>query len=198
MTPKDYALLALKCYADAPTFGAEDSAARAVVYGDVVAIPGTNNISCDLADMQAIATSTPLGMVHDGFWETWCLMANNLMPLSPEAVTGHSLGGDLALIYAGMLCLAGKPPKAVYAFEPAHVSCDTILRELFIKHGVFVYVSHHGHDIVPCIARLFEKWQHPGDVTELCQTDYPYPHISFDAVRNIKDHLMDGVIAALG
>jgi hypothetical protein len=198
-----YALLAHRCYAEKPDVGVEDSASRAVYFRDpvdglIVGFPGSNNAVCWLTDLDALTTSTLfLGKVHAGFWEAYTKIASLLTLERPQVIVGHSLGGALALIYAGALCVLGKPPKAVYAFEPPRVSVDSVLGGVLKAHGVQVVITHNGDDIVPCIPHLDEGWQQPGAVTELCKTDYPYPQISWDAVANIEDHLIRNVIRSI-
>ena len=193
-----YALIAQEVYSAPPDIGRESTASRAIIRGDTVAFPGTNNPACMLADMQFDTVSTlSLGRLHKGFWDAYCRIADDLLKLVPQVVVGHSLGGALALIYAGALCIFGKPPKFVYAFEAPMVSIDSILGDVLKAHGVKVIITHNGDDIVPCIPHLDENWQQPGAVTELCKTDYPYPQISWDAVANIEDHLIQNVINSI-
>ena len=49
MTPQDYARLAQRAYQLQPQIGAPASAARAIVEGDAVAFPGSDNLACWLA-----------------------------------------------------------------------------------------------------------------------------------------------------
>ena len=198
-----YALLAQRCYTEKPDVGVEDSASRAVYFRDpvdglIVGFPGSDNVSCWLADLDALTTSTlSLGRVHAGFWGAYTKIASLLTLERPQVIVGHSLGAALALIYAGALCLLGKPPKAVYAFESPRPSIDSVLGDVLKAHGVQVTITHNGCDIVPCIPHLDENWQQPGEVTELCTTGYPYPDISWDAIANIEDHLISNVIKSI-
>lgn len=192
-----YALLAQSCYKDKPTYGVENSASRAVVYGDVVAIPGTNNIVCALADMTFDTMNCALGKVHEGFYQAYAEMRVALLRISPKVVVGHSLGGSMALIYGAELCLSGKPPDAIFAFEAAMPSVDSVLGDILRAHHVPVYITHHGHDIVPCEPSITGNWQMPAPVIELCETEFPYPNISWHVMENISDHLIENVILAI-
>ncbi len=190
MTPKDYAILAQKCYTDPPTFGREDSAARAVVYGDVEAFPGTNNLACVRTDIEIESVGVPgMGRLHQGFWNAYQSLASQLADRCPKGVTGHSEGGALAVIRAAALCLAGTPPKELRVFEPPRVSQDDTLRKLFIAHGVDVLFTRKGNDIVPMFPNLPDIWQHSADLTPIGKAIH-----WFD---NVDDHAMQGVIDAL-
>ena len=192
MTPHDYALLAQQAYSSAPTIGKEDGAARAVVFPDgVVGFPGTDNLECWLADLNALAIDVPgMGRLHEGFWGAFKEISAPLLALDGVTVTlGHSEGAALALLYAAQLCLAGKPPREVYAFEPPRVSADGVLAALFKAHGVQLHLYRNGNDIVPLVPRLLEDWRHPGELASIGTASEPFP--------NTTDHEMVRVIAAL-
>lgn len=189
-----YAELARAAYNTAPTIGREDSAARAILTktedGPVVSFPGTNNLACWLADLEAKVTHVDgLGEVHEGFWEAYSEIAPSLAILSPTVTVGHSEGAALAILYAAALCLAGKPPRAIFAFEPPRVSADPTLRALLIAHGVDIRLYRNGNDIVPMIPRIFNDWQHPAPLIAIGEANHPFP--------NVDDHSIDRVIEAL-
>ncbi|MDE1943551.1 MAG: lipase, partial [Betaproteobacteria bacterium] len=158
--------------------------------GLTVAFPGTNNVACWLADLDvALTTVRGMGRVHAGFWGAYASIEGPLMDQSPEVTCGHSEGAALALLYGGALCLAGKPPKAVYAFEPPRVSIDGVLAKLFQRCGVQLLLTQNGEDVVPQIPRLLHTWQHPGELTRIGKAYEPFP--------NVEDHLIEHVIEAL-
>ena len=115
MTPLQAALLAERAYTDKPTFGKAAGAGRAVVWGDAVGFPGTDNVACFLADLQALGEEIPgMGVLHLGFWDAWQEVSEDVLALDGvDVLLGHSEGAALALIAAAQLCLAGKPPKAI-------------------------------------------------------------------------------------
>ena len=190
MTPKDYAILAQQAYIDSPTFGIEQSSARAVVQGNIVAFPGTNNIECWLTDLDAVVTSvTGLGNLHAGFWKAFLEILDPAMALSPSVLVGHSEGAALAILYGAMLCLAGKPPREIYGFEPPRVSADVTLKHLFQDHGVKVYLYRNGEDLVPLVPDVIYSWQHPAELIKIGKPFIPFP--------NVQDHMIDRVIEAL-
>lgn len=192
MTPADYARLAARAYADPPTIGHACSAARAVDFGGgVVGFPGTNNLACWLADLD-VRTVDVLGMgkLHAGFWDAFQEIAEPLMArIDVEVTVGHSEGAALAILYAAQLCIAGKPPREVYAFEPPRVSADGTLAALFAAHGVKLMLTRNGEDIVPMVPRLMQPWQHAAPLLQVGQAELPFP--------NVNDHSIDRVVGAL-
>ena len=193
-----YALIAQEAYSAPPDIGRESTASRAIVRGDTVAFPGTNNPACMLADLQIdLYRSMSLGRIHKGVWDAYCAIAPDLLKLSPVNVVGHSLGGGLGLLYAGALCIVGTPPKFVYAFEPLQITPDDTLGEVLKAHGVQVVLTHNGHDLIPEEPNIIYDWKQPGPMLELCETEYPYPHISPDPILNVTDHLIENVIKSI-
>lgn len=192
MTPADYALLAARAYTEQPTIGLESSAARAVDFGGgVVGFPGTNNLACWLADLDATIDDVPgMGRLHAGFWRAFQSISEPLLArLDVEVTVGHSEGAALAILYAAQLCIAGKPPKAVYAFEPPRVSADGTLAALFATHGVELMLTQNGNDVVPDVPRLCSPWQHPAPLQRIGSAALPFP--------NVDDHLIAHVVVAL-
>jgi len=192
VTPADYARLAALAYTEPPLIGLASSAARAVVFSPgVVGFPGTDNLACWLADLDAAAVDVRgLGRLHAGFWGAFQQISAPLMALPEVQVTlGHSEGAALALIFAAQLCLAGRPPRAVYAFEPPRVSADGTIAALFATHGVALTLTRNGEDIVPMVPRLLEPWQHAAPLLQIGHAELPIP--------NVQDHVIERVVAAL-
>lgn len=183
-----YAMLSGDAYVTVPTLGLEAGSARAVFAhpddGLAIGFPGTNNIASLETDIDAIPhNGLSIGWVHKGTNDALQTILPALMQQRPEVVYGHSLGAMLALLYAGNLCAAGTPPKAVYAYEPAKVSIDGMLAALFRKYGVKVFLTRNGCDFVPTIPEIpFVKWQHPADVILLGPAKLPFP--------NVEDHMI--------
>lgn len=197
MNPLTYALLADAAYSTKPTFGNPDSAARAVMSttddGLVMGFPGTNDLACWLADFNVRLLEThDLGTVHRGFWESLQSLWPELSKQAPAVVYGHSEGGALALLYAAMLCIAGKPPRAVFAFEPPRVSIDSTIGAMLAKAGVALHLYRNGNDLVPLLPvpiRGVAEWQHPAPLNRIGKPLLLLP--------NVQDHLMAHVIAGI-
>jgi triacylglycerol lipase len=188
MTPRDYAALAQAAYDDPPDIGKADSASRAIVRqtagGLVVAFPGSNNIPSWIADLNALPKSVPgMGSVHAGFHDAWEAIAAQVVAAiadRPVTLVGHSLGGSISLLAAAALTLVGKPPVAVWAFEPARVSYDLTIRNLLAK--VPLHLFRNGLDIVP---NLPPGGVHPGLLTHIGPALLP--------IVNVQDHLLPRV-----
>jgi triacylglycerol lipase len=192
MSAHDYALLAQEAYSAAPDIGKADSASRAIVRttaaGLCIAFPGTDNADCFEADFDIELVSVPgIGKVHRGFWQaTQAISADVMAAIGDKPVTlvGHSLGGAISILMASALVLAGKPPAAVYAFEPPRVSPDLGVRTLLAKVPVHLYKN--GLDIVPDVP---PGWHHAALLTHIGKPALPFP--------NVQDHTISRVIQAL-
>ena len=188
MNARDYAALAQAAYDDPPDIGVADSASRAIVRetadGLVVAFPGSNNLPSWLADLNALPRSVlGMGSVHAGFHDAWEAIAAQVVAAigdKPVTLVGHSLGGSLSLICAAALTLSGKPPVAVWAFEPARVSYDLTLRNLLVK--VPLHLTRNGNDLV---TNLPPGGVHPGLLTHIGPALLP--------IVNVQDHLLPRV-----
>jgi triacylglycerol lipase len=192
MNARDFALLAQEAYDAVPDIGKAGSASRAIVRttpaGLCVAFPVTNNAECWLSDLDALAVTVPgVGKVHRGFWLAWkAISAPVLAAIAERPVTfvGHSLGAALAVCAAVEMTIAGKPPVAVFGFEPPRVSPDLGVRTLLVKVPVTLYKN--GNDLVPDVPF---GWNHPGLPVRIGKASLPFP--------NIKDHAMVRVLQAL-
>ncbi len=192
MDARDFALLAQEAYSAAPDIGKADSASRAIVrttaVGLCVAFPGSDDLACWLADLDALTVSVPgAGEIHRGFWDAWQAIAPDVLAAigdKPVTLVGHSLGGAIAICAAVSLTLAGKPPVAVYGFEPPRVSPDLSARALLAKVPVRLYKN--GNDIVPDVPL---EWQHAAPLIHIGKAALPFP--------NAEDHELARVIDAL-
>jgi len=197
MKPLTYALLADAAYCVTPTFGAANSAARAVSTttedGLAIGFPGTNDLACWQANLDVRLVNThQLGAVHHGFWDSVQSLWPMLSQKTPVVIYGHSEGAALALLYAALLCLAGKPPGAVFAFEPPKVSADSVLGTVLSNAGVALHLYRNGNDLVPLVPvgiRGIAEWQHPAPLIPIGKPLLPLP--------NVQDHLMGRVISGI-
>jgi triacylglycerol lipase len=192
MTPRDYAELAQAAYNDPPDIGQVDSASRAIVRqtpgGLVVAFRGSDDAAAWAHDFFAVPVSVPgMGVIHAGFHDAWTDMASQVIAAigdQPVTLVGHSLAGAIAEIAAAALVLAGKPPVAVWAFEPPRPSFDLTLRVLL--KDVPLHLYRCGSDPVP---DLPPNGVHPGLLTHIGKPAGILP--------DINDHLLTTVIPLL-
>jgi triacylglycerol lipase len=191
MGPRDYALLAQEAYSAKPDIGVADSASRAIVRntadGLCIAFPGTDNMDCWGADFDVAPISVPgVGNVHRGFWNALQAIAVPVLAAigdKPVTLVGHSLGAAIAILCAASLTVAGKPPVAVYAFEPPRVSPDLTIRTLLAKVPLHLYKN--GNDLVTDVP---PGWQHAGLLTHIGIAALPFP--------NVRDHAISRVLNA--
>ena len=192
MNAHDFALLAQEAYDAVPDIGIESSASRAIVRqtsaGLCVAFPGTDNVDCFGADFDIIPVLLPgVGRVHRGFHDAWQAIAEPVTDAigdQPVTLVGHSLGAAIAILAAVSLTLAGKPPVALYGFEPPRVSPDLGIRTTLSK--VPVHLFKNGLDLVPDVP---PGWIHAAMLTHIGKPALPWP--------NVRDHSISRVIAAL-
>jgi triacylglycerol lipase len=194
MTPRDHALIAQEAYTAKPDIGIEDSASRAILRdtsdGLVVAFPGTDNYPCWIADLDAFPTEVAgLGRVARGFWKAWQAIESEVYTAiadRPVTFVGHSLGAAIAILAGASMTGMGKPPVAVYGFEPPRVSFDATIQTLL--QPVPVHLYKNGNDVVPDLPKGFGA-THPAPLIEIGTALRPWP--------NIPDHMLDRVLIGL-
>lgn len=192
MTPRDYALLAQEAYSAKPDIGRADSASRAIVRqtaaGLVVAFPGTDNLDCIAADLDAHPIDViGIGQVHHGFWKAWGAIAVDVLAAidgRPVTLVGHSLGAAIAIMAAAAMVVGGNPPAAVYGFEPPRVSTNGSVAAVLAKVPLSLFKN--GNDIVP---DLPPDWCHAGAIQQIGRPALPF--------ANVTDHAIARVITAL-
>lgn len=183
----DYALLAQRAYADAPTVGKANSASRMHVYGDVHVFRGTDDFASWLADLNCdVIAVEGLGKIHKGFYGALAAILPECLDLPrPSAVVGHSLGAAMAIIYAAVLAQLGHVVP-VYAFEPPRLCGDAAMQDLLAANKVPWFATRNGNDIVTQVPLDLSL---PGPLTKIGK-----PSFSLD---NVTDHSIGRVIAAL-
>jgi acetyl esterase/lipase len=108
-----------------------------------------------------------------------------MAPIGPHiagrrvVVTGHSLGGSVAILLAALLVEAGTPPVAVVAFEPARSGMRTLAARLTSVSGT---IYRYGDDPVPDVPPW--PYVHPWEVTQ----------IGHPKIDPISCHAIGGVI----
>lgn len=192
MNARGYALLAQEAYTAAPDIGVADSASRAIVRetdaGLVVAFPGSNNLPCWIADLDAMPMDVPgLGSVHRGFWESWCAIAIDVLAAidgRPVTLVGHSLGGAICLLAAAAMAVGGNPPVTAYAFEPPRVSYDMTIRVLLRQVPLHLYQNGSSP-----VTNLPLGGMHPWFLTHIGRPASVIPSIPDHFIQNIIPNL---------
>jgi hypothetical protein len=190
MTNQDglvFAIYAKRAYADAPTIGNPSSASRMHVYGDVHAFRGTDDLRAVLADVKCSMTEVwGLGKIHAGFYAALAAILPACLALPrPKAITGHSLGAAMAIIYSAVLAQMGIIVP-VYAFEPPRLCGDTVMAQLLKDRKVPFFATRNGNDVV---TQVPSGLMLPGPISQIGQASFP--------MANITDHSIDRVIDAL-
>ncbi len=183
-----YAKLAAQVYNDLPQVGAVNGAARARMYGNVLAFRGTDDAATWLADLE-IETEfvAGLGVLHKGFWRALAGVLPDLRKLpTPEVIVGHSEGAALATIYAGVLCMQGEHSVQVYGFEPPRLCGNGVLRQVLDDDGIQRFYTSNGSDPVPLVPPELSL---PGELALIGAPRGPIPLI--------EDHYIDNVIRSL-
>lgn len=163
--------------------------------GRALVFQGTGDVDQALADLDIGPTHIMgIGDVHDGFWRavtSIAIRADVAMGSEGGILSGHSLGGAIAIALGAHRCLMGKPPRAVITFGAPRVGIGPAMRMLFERYEVELQLYRHGADPVPhlppCI-EVFADWEHPADLIQLGD-DSEFPEIA--------DHSIARYVAAI-
>lgn len=187
MKPVDYARLAQRCYSDSPTIGEANSASRMHVYGSVHCFRGSDDVLAFLHDVDCRTLNViGFGKVHCGFWHALSAILPACLALPrPTAVTGHSLGAAMAILYCATLARLGCVVP-VYAFEPPRLCLDGVLAKFLAYTKVPVHATRNGNDVVTQIPMGMSL---PATLTSIGT-----PLLPFD---NVHDHDIGRVVEAL-
>ena len=127
-----------------------------------------------------------LGRCHEGFLSGALAMLPLLQPVlpvaMPYALTGHSLGGALAIATAGLMQSVGNPPLRLTTFGAPRVGGAKLSSLLGPIRGLRF---RHGDDPVPTVP----KWPYVNDRAWTC--------VGTPARDPIDDHEIAGYLAAL-
>jgi triacylglycerol lipase len=178
---RELALYARMAYDEPPTIqdAATDTQVLIRELGDcvVVAFRGTSDLRDFVTDAEAWRISSGWGGVHCGFGQACAAIANRiyvaLMPSGPKPVilTGHSLGGALAILAAIQLRTWMVNVHSVYTFGAPRVgdpefqkSYDTlpVPGSPFTNLGAATFTLIHDCDLVPRVPGWLAGYRRPG------------------------------------
>jgi hypothetical protein len=141
----------------------------------VVAFRGSSDFLDWQRDLDSVMITDPdLGGVEQGFMQGMREVSNqlaNIISAKPLCITGHSLGAARALIFAGLLEVAGAKPEKVVTFGSPKPGAEKLK---FILSGVAINSYRNRHDpVTNCpIDLLGLPYVHPRD---LIAVDAPPP-----------------------
>lgn len=158
----DLAGLAALAYTAAPTWWQGDVHACQVERGGATVVAFRGTVPDDMADWLRDIDAWPdfipgLGYCHAGFADgvkaIWGGLSVGLRDKPHVILTGHSLGGALAIIAAGMLAVAGSPPAALVTFGAPRAGLERLAHAL---RGLPVRQYRNGDDPVPEVPSFFQ------------------------------------------
>lgn len=141
----------------------------------IVAFRGTASVSDALTDSNTQMTNGPFGgMIHQGFGIAINAVTESLnrklrrmdKPSRKVWVTGHSLGGALATLYAARRLDVNDPVAGMYTYGSPRVGDETF-REGFNAKMSNYYRMVFGRDIVSRVAPRTLHYSHVGQLTTI-------------------------------
>lgn len=156
--------------------------------GNVVAIPGTDPecLADWLRDLDAVPVwDRQIGYVHQGFRDGALLILPWLRGIDrPLTLTGHSMGGAIAILAAAYLRAGGVPVAGVVTFGAPRAG-GALVQHLL--SAVPVRQFRHAGDPVPDVPCLPGVLEHVVALTE----------IGAASLDPLADHAIAGYVAAL-
>jgi len=180
----------------------------------VIAFRGTDEAADWLDNVNALSVDHALGEVHRGFqaalMDIWPQMKSTIRAFQPPGdsprlpiwITGHSLGGALAVLAAAQLIDEDSPFYGVYTFGQPRVGDRTFSRIYNVEAASRTYRFQNNNDIVTRIPARVMGYSHVGKFVYISDkkklsTDSGAWFRFLDSVRgvvnNIGDLGLDGV-----
>ena len=159
-------------YAYAKPCGLQSALAHAAILdcqnARVIAFRGSMTAQDWLTDFECARTKTGGGEeIHHGFLDAIISLGQDLIARAawsqpPLFVTGHSLGGALALLAAQLLERGGQPVAAVYTFGGPRVGNGAFAAGYDARLGDRTYRVVNEEDIVPRVPGWLMGYRHVG------------------------------------
>lgn len=143
---------------------------------------GTDHWGEWIINAWALPWKTSIGIVHLGWF---LLTLSKYKTIRREigeldyTLSGHSLGGALALLYAAIFKGIGRPPLSIHTFGSPRPGFRSFRRHL---EGIYIVRHRYGRDwIVPSIPFFLWGYVHSG-IKKIHKTDDKF------RIRQIIDH----------
>ncbi|MBW8191962.1 lipase family protein [Neiella marina] len=162
-------------------FGADNNSAQAALieHQDYLCIScrGTDELADWLDNIKAFPSEQLFGKFHRGFWHSvediWAPIAERLAAVQaqqqqqkgrklPVFITGHSLGGAMAVIMAAKFVHADEPFTSVYTFGQPRAMTRETARLFNVECGERVYRFHNNNDMVTRVPARAMGYSHVG------------------------------------
>jgi hypothetical protein len=133
-----------------------------------VAFRGTADLRNWLTDLDCELTRVGSCRVHRGFYEAMKAVEPDLVTRLAEMqdarlwVTGHSLGGALAMLWALWAAQSGYDIAGVYTFGQPRAGDAAFSRLYDSKLRACTWRSVHAEDVVPRVPWLLGRYRHAG------------------------------------
>lgn len=194
-------------------YGADNNTAQAALiqHKDYLCIScrGTNELADWLDNIKAFPSEQLFGKFHRGFWQSvediWQTIEQRIQTIQqqrlaaqlsklPVFITGHSLGGAMAVIIAAKFVHADQPFTSVYTFGQPRAMTRETARLFNAECGNRVYRFHNNNDLVTRVPARAMGYSHVGCYLYISQEKIIHREPGFwfrfmDAI--------DGAVAAL-
>lgn len=175
LDPRPYVEASADAYTDPllEDIGSVHYIVRIIQSRHVFAFEGTCNAETAITDIEALPFPVvSLGVVHLGFWaavqKAWPEFYADIRDIRvPIVLTGHSLGGALALLFGAKMCMEGRPPYAIITFGAPRTVKGHGLSELFARSNVCLQMYCNGCDLVPDLPLPELGWTHPASIIHI-------------------------------
>jgi triacylglycerol lipase len=207
-------------------FDVSNSQGLVVKHSDYIAVAfrGTDEAADWLDNVNAFAIDYPFGKVHRGFQsalrDIWPQMKTAIRDEQPKKrrlpiwITGHSLGGALAVLAASQMVVGDEPFYGVYTFGQPRVGDREFGRVYNVEAGWKTFRFQNNADIVTRVPARLMGYSHVGrfvyiDDNKKVSADKGFWYTFLDTVRSamndllevglegVKDHSISAYVEAL-
>lgn len=146
----------------------------------LLAFRGTENLDDWLTNKRAKKTNGPWGKVHRGFYRgarallgfdrsdrLWSAVGQWGGHSKPVWLTGHSLGGALAVLSAMLLTERGVKPQGIYTFGQPRVGGIQFARGFQDELGDRTFRFVNRRDVVPTVPPAYLFYRHAGTLIRI-------------------------------